>query len=122
LTTSQLVASIAISCTIAGMSWALYGMVRASSHSIGINIGMGIRLPSLMKNESSWKRGHAAAVPVFYWSAIATSVFSIGAIACSGVEALYVAFVLVCATSLTLGSSLGILVAHRAARAASDES
>jgi uncharacterized protein with PQ loop repeat len=117
VTTSELVAAVVIALFIAAVAWALYGMVRAASRTMTINGVIGIRLPSLMKNEASWSRGHAAAAPIFFWSAVTTSLFSVAAAFVVGIESLYVGFVLVSVVSLVVGSTGGIVVAHRAAMA-----
>ena len=117
MTTSELVAAVAIALFIAAIAWALYGMVRAASRTMTINGVIGVRLPSLMKNEESWSGGHAAAAPVFFWSAVTTSVFSVATCFVAGVESLYAGFLLVSVVSLIVGSTGGIVVAHRAAMA-----
>lgn len=117
MTTSELVAAIAIALLIAAIAWALYGMVRAASGSMGINMAIGVRLPSLMKNEASWFGGHSAATPTFFWSAVTTSVFSIATCFVAGVESLYIGFLIVSVVSMIVGSTGGIVVAHRAAMA-----
>lgn len=117
MTTSELVAAVAVALFIAAIAWALYGMVRAASRTMTINGVIGVRLPSLMKNAASWSGGHAAAAPIFFWSAVTTSAFSVATAFVAGVESLYVGFLLVSVVSLVLGSTGGIVVAHRAAMA-----
>ncbi|WP_434317024.1 SdpI family protein [Leifsonia sp. P73] len=117
MTTNELVAAIAIALFIPTIAWALFGMVRAASRTLSINSVIGVRLPSLMKNEESWFGGHAAAAPIFFWSAVTTSVFSVATCFVAGVESLYVGFLVVSVVSLIVGSTGGIVVAHRAAMA-----
>lgn len=117
MTTSELVAAVAIALFIPAIAWALFGMVRAASRTMSINSVIGVRLPSLMKNEESWFGGHAAAAPIFFWSAVTTSVFSVATCFVAGVESLYVGFLVVSVVSLIVGSTGGIVVAHRAAMA-----
>ena len=117
MTTNELVAAIAIALFIPTIAWALFGMVRAASGTLSINSVIGVRLPSLMKNEESWFGGHAAAAPIFFWSAVTTSVFSVATCFVAGVESLYVGFLVVSVVSLIVGSTGGIVVAHRAAMA-----
>lgn len=117
MTASELVAAVAVALLIAVIAWALYGMVRAASRSMTINMAIGVRLPSLMKNQESWFGGHAASAPIFFWSAVMTSVFSVAPCFVVGVVSLYVGLLTVSVVSMIVGSTCGIIVAHRAAMA-----
>jgi len=112
---THLLPAAAIGLFIVAISWMLWGITRAAVNQIAVNSSMGIRLPSLMRDETAWRAGHRAAQPTFFWSAVVTTAPATISIFLSENEALYAAFLTVSAVSLTLGSTLACIEAHRAA-------
>jgi len=70
-----------------------------------------------MRDPLAWRVGHRAAEPIFFWSAVGTSLPASLAIVVFSDERLYVAFLLITSAFLVVGPSLACVAAHRAASA-----
>ena len=114
----HLLPALGIGLFIIAMAWMMWGITRAATKGMAANPFVGIRLPSLMRDEAAWRAGHEAAVPAFFWSALVTTVPAALSVLVSDDETLYAGLLVVSTVALTLGSSLACLAARRAARRA----
>ena len=93
----------------------------AATESIGRNHVAGIRLPSLMRSDASWRAGHQAAYPPTVIGAVVSAVVAVVSVALSATVTPYVVALAASIGSALVGITIGVVRAHRAATAVTGE-